>query len=88
MQEPLPLVQLTSASPSHVCWRYHHPPQVIEGWVAAHSSAEVMAAMQEARVPAGPILSIADIAAEAQYQQRGMIQKARPPAGAPTCKPL
>lgn len=55
--------------------------QVIEEWVASHSSAEVMAAMNEARVPAGPILSTADIAAEPQYQARGMLQKAAPPSG-------
>jgi crotonobetainyl-CoA:carnitine CoA-transferase CaiB-like acyl-CoA transferase len=55
--------------------------QVIEAWVGSHSSAEVMAAMNEARVPAGPILSTADILAEPQYQQRGMFQRAAPPSG-------
>ncbi len=33
--------------------------QVIEDWVARHTSEEVMAAMNAARVPAGPILSTA-----------------------------
>lgn len=56
--------------------------------MAARDSGEVMAAMQVARVPAGPILSIADIAAEEQYRQRGMIQRARPPAGGAECRPL
>ncbi|KAI7842862.1 hypothetical protein COHA_003480 [Chlorella ohadii] len=56
---------------------------VIEDWVARHTSEEVMAAMNAARVPAGPILSTADICQEPQYLERGMIQKAAPPAGGP-----
>lgn len=56
-------------------------PQVIEAWVAARPSAEVMRVLNEARVPAGPILSTADIAAEPQYLARGMIQRAAPPSG-------
>ena len=35
--------------------------QVIEDWVARHTSEEVMAAMNAARVPAGPILSTAGV---------------------------
>jgi formyl-CoA transferase len=56
--------------------------QVIDAWVASHTAAEVMAAMNEARVPAGPILSTADIATDPQYQARGMLERASPPAGA------
>ena len=37
--------------------------------------------MKTARVPAGPILSTADIVAEEQYQQRGMFQRTKPPSG-------
>ena len=37
--------------------------------------------MKTARVPAGPILSTADIVADEQYQQRGMFHQARPPSG-------
>ncbi|KAI3425200.1 hypothetical protein D9Q98_008969 [Chlorella vulgaris] len=55
--------------------------KVIEGWVASNTSEQVMAAMNAARVPAGPILSTADIAAEPQYQERGMLQKTAPPSG-------
>lgn len=40
-----------------------------------------MAVLNEARVPAGPILSTEDIANEAQYQARGMFHKAVPPSG-------
>lgn len=50
--------------------------------MAAHTSTEVIAAMSEARVPAGPILSTADIYAEPQYQQRGMFHVTQPPSGA------
>ncbi len=37
--------------------------------------------MKTARVPAGPILSTADIVAEEQYQRRGMFQRTKPPSG-------
>lgn len=47
----------------------------IEQWVAQHSSDHVMKVLNEARVPAGPILSIADIATHPQYMARGMIEK-------------
>ncbi|PSC70037.1 carnitine dehydratase [Micractinium conductrix] len=55
--------------------------EVIEAWVAAHTSDEVIAAMNEARVPAGRILSTADIVQDPQYQARGMIESATPPSG-------
>lgn len=42
---------------------------------------EALSLLSDARVPAGPILSIADIMAERQYAERGMFQKARPPSG-------
>jgi len=54
---------------------------VIGTWIAAHSLEDVLAAMKTARVPAGPILSTADIVAEEQYQQRGMFQRTTPPSG-------
>jgi crotonobetainyl-CoA:carnitine CoA-transferase CaiB-like acyl-CoA transferase len=46
---------------------------ILGSWVAAHSLAEVQAALDGAAVPAGPILSIADIAADPQFQARGML---------------
>ncbi|RMZ56275.1 hypothetical protein APUTEX25_002465 [Auxenochlorella protothecoides] len=54
---------------------------VIATWVAGRSSEEVMSVLKAARVPAGPILNMADIAGEAQYQARGMFQPALPPGG-------
>ena len=55
--------------------------QVIGSWIAQNSLEEVVGAMKTARVPAGPILSTADIVAEEQYQQRGMFHTTRPPSG-------
>ncbi|GIL79517.1 hypothetical protein Vretifemale_8837, partial [Volvox reticuliferus] len=60
----------------------------IEAWVVRHTLEEVMAAMNKARVPAGPILSTAALMAEQQFQQRGMIHSAPPPSGgAPVTMP-
>ena len=56
--------------------------QVIGSWIMAHSLEEVLGALKTARVPAGPILSTADIVTDEQYQQRGMFQRVRPPSGA------
>jgi crotonobetainyl-CoA:carnitine CoA-transferase CaiB-like acyl-CoA transferase len=53
----------------------------IADWVSHHTMAEVMAALDAARVPAGPILSTGDIMSEPQYQERGMFEKAAPPGG-------
>ncbi|KAL4518514.1 hypothetical protein Ndes2437B_g00614 [Nannochloris sp. 'desiccata'] len=50
--------------------------EAIEKWVAANSSERVMAVLNEARVPAGPILSIKDIMEEEQYKARGMFESA------------
>ncbi len=47
--------------------------EIVGAWVASHSLEEVQAVLDEAGVPAGPVMSIADIAADKQYQARGMI---------------
>jgi crotonobetainyl-CoA:carnitine CoA-transferase CaiB-like acyl-CoA transferase len=57
---------------------------VIGTWTAAHTLAEAAAILDEAGVPAGPVMSIADVAADPQFQARGMIQRvpdARLPGG-------
>lgn len=54
----------------------------IEAWVASRDSKDVMKVLNEARVPAGPILSVKDIIEEKQYQERGMFQKTSPPGSA------
>lgn len=46
---------------------------IIEDWTNSRTLAEVNAALEEAGVPAGPVMSIADIAADQQFQARGMI---------------
>jgi crotonobetainyl-CoA:carnitine CoA-transferase CaiB-like acyl-CoA transferase len=51
----------------------------IEKWVAGNEASEVMRVLDEARVPAGPILSIADIVADPQYQARGMFERVASP---------
>ena len=44
-------------------------------WTALHSVDEVMAALDNASVPAGRIYSVADIAADPHYQARGMLDE-------------
>lgn len=46
----------------------------IGDWTATRSVAEVLAALDVAGVPAGRIYTVADIAADAHYQARGMLQ--------------
>ncbi len=53
----------------------------IAAWVAARPADAAVAAMDAARVPAGRILSIADIAADAQYAARGMLERVAAPGG-------
>ncbi|MHB8599591.1 MAG: CaiB/BaiF CoA transferase family protein [Ktedonobacteraceae bacterium] len=47
--------------------------EIVTGWVAALSLDEAQVILDEAGVPAGPVMSIADIATDEQYQARGMI---------------
>lgn len=46
---------------------------ILGAWVVARSLSDAQTALDGAGVPAGPILSIADIAADPQFQARGMI---------------
>eukprot|EP00891_Asterochloris_glomerata_P004193 jgi/Astpho2/4193/e_gw1.00064.29.1_t len=63
------------------CQREMEIYQVLGDWVKSHTLDAVMAAMKEARVPAGPILSTADIYKEEQFQQRDMFEEATAPEG-------
>ena len=47
--------------------------EIVGSWVASRTLAEAQAILDEAGVPAGPVMSIADIAANEQFQERGMI---------------
>lgn len=48
---------------------------VLAGWVGAHPLDEAMAVLEGADVPAGPVYSIADIAADPQSRARDMIME-------------
>ena len=53
----------------------------IAGWTSSLPIAGVLAAMEDAGVPAGRIYSAADIVADPHYQARGMILSAELPGG-------
>ena len=53
----------------------------IAGWTAERSTADVLAALEVAEVPAGRLFSVADIVADPHYQARGMIQDMELPDG-------
>ncbi len=46
---------------------------IVAAWTASHTLEEAQAALDAAGVPAGPVMSIADIVNDAQFQARGMI---------------
>jgi crotonobetainyl-CoA:carnitine CoA-transferase CaiB-like acyl-CoA transferase len=47
--------------------------QIIGEWTAQRTLEEAKALLDDAGIPAGPVMSIADIAADPQYEARGMI---------------
>ena len=53
--------------------RVHEIDQAIGAWTVQRSVAEVLAALDQAAVPAGKIYNIADIAQDPHYVARGMI---------------
>ncbi|MBP5991732.1 MAG: CoA transferase [Piscinibacter sp.] len=55
----------------------------IEAWTLQRTIAEVLAALDAAAVPAGRIYSVADIAADPQYQARDMIVQTHDADGRP-----
>jgi crotonobetainyl-CoA:carnitine CoA-transferase CaiB-like acyl-CoA transferase len=54
---------------------------VINKWTTHHTYEEVLAALEEAQVPAGPIYSIADIMRDEQYIARKMFESVTLPDG-------
>jgi crotonobetainyl-CoA:carnitine CoA-transferase CaiB-like acyl-CoA transferase len=48
---------------------------LIGAWAGERTRAEAQAALDAVGVPAGPVMSIADIAADSQYHARGMIAR-------------
>jgi formyl-CoA transferase len=55
---------------------------VIGEWTARHAAGDVLAMLNEAKVPSGKIYSAADIAADPHYRARGMIREVTLPDGA------
>jgi formyl-CoA transferase len=51
--------------------------EAIGRWTAQRSVADVLAALDAASVPAGRIYTVADIAADPHYRERGMLQEIR-----------
>ncbi len=49
--------------------------QAIADWTSGLTVEEVLAAMEEATVPAGPIYSVADMLADAHFQARGLFEQ-------------
>ncbi len=56
-------------------------------WTARHSLEDVLAALNEAKIPAGRIYDIADIAADPHYKAREMIVDTELPDGTPVQVP-
>ncbi|CAM2156890.1 Succinyl-CoA--D-citramalate CoA-transferase [Pararobbsia alpina] len=54
----------------------------IAAWTSQHDAADVLAALEQAGVPAGRIYSVADIVADPHYQARGMLLDTTLPDGA------
>jgi crotonobetainyl-CoA:carnitine CoA-transferase CaiB-like acyl-CoA transferase len=52
---------------------HHELDEIVGSWIATITLAEAQAILDKAGVPAGPVMSIADIAADQHYQARGML---------------
>ena len=57
--------------------RRHHDQidEVISGWTAQNDKYELMRLLQEAGIPAGPVLTGKDIHFDPQYQSRGFLER-------------
>ena len=58
--------------------RLAHEAEIDEAlalWCAAHSSGHIIATLEEARVPVGPIYSVEDMMSDPQYLARGMFEQ-------------
>jgi crotonobetainyl-CoA:carnitine CoA-transferase CaiB-like acyl-CoA transferase len=54
--------------------------RAIEQWTQRHSLDEVVRVMKEARVPAGPLATPADLLSCPQYEARGFLQRVKAPS--------
>ena len=57
--------------------------EAIEAWTRVRTRDEVLAALVDAEIPSGPIMSVADIAHDPHYQARGMFETLPLPDGTP-----
>jgi crotonobetainyl-CoA:carnitine CoA-transferase CaiB-like acyl-CoA transferase len=48
--------------------------QALSDWCAQHASSDIIATLEEARVPVGPIYSVEDMMTDPHYQARGMFE--------------
>lgn len=60
----------------------------IAAWTGRHTFDEILEALASARVPAGPIYTIADIAEDPHYRARGMIEQRSLKDGTPVKLPV
>ncbi|MCL6517024.1 CoA transferase [Alicyclobacillus sp.] len=60
---------------------------IISAWTAQYDASELVELLQRHDVPAGPVMSVADIAADPQYQARDMILRVPSDAGNPIGMP-
>ncbi|MEO6726070.1 MAG: CoA transferase, partial [Blastocatellia bacterium] len=59
--------------------RVAHEPEIddaLEAWTRHHTYDELIAALEKAAVPSGPIYNAADILGDPHYQARGMFEDA------------
>jgi crotonobetainyl-CoA:carnitine CoA-transferase CaiB-like acyl-CoA transferase len=54
---------------------YRELDELLGAWVAEHTLDELQTVLDHAGVPAGPVMSIAEIATNPHYQERGMITR-------------
>ncbi|GAC1342072.1 MAG: CoA transferase [Ktedonobacteraceae bacterium] len=52
---------------------HHELDEIVGSWVATLALAEAQVILDQASVPAGPVMSIADIATDRHFQERGML---------------
>lgn len=57
--------------------------EILQSWSRTLTQEEALAALEAAEVPAGPIYSVADIARDPQYHERGMIETVEVPGLGP-----
>jgi len=53
----------------------------IKAWTSGLKAADILAALEEAQVPAGPINSVADMFSDPQFQARGLFEEVGTPQG-------